>query len=125
MYNDKELTDNKAPIRSVAMGSSALSLGSSRICGEYSSEVRSMSTARSMHATVDGGAPSVAVDRRDITWNFITFYNFLFLKTTSYRSNLRHSVLKKLPRICQGIFLRLVEWRNSTPLLVLLPERKN
>ena len=95
MYNDKELTDNKAPIRSVAMGSSALSLGSSRICGEYSSEVRSMSTARSMHATVEGGAPSVAVDRRDITWNFITFY---------------YSVLKKLPGICPGNFWDFACW---------------
>lgn len=61
------LTDSKAPIRSVAIGSSALIFGSSLICGEYSSEVRSMSTARSMQATVEGGAPSVAADKRDMT----------------------------------------------------------
>lgn len=74
MNNLKKLTDNNAPMRSVAMGSSTLSLESSLICGEYSSEVRSMSTARSMHATVDGGAPSWAAERRAITWKNKIFY---------------------------------------------------
>lgn len=61
------LTDSKAPISSVAIGSSTLSLDSSLICGEYSSDVRSISTARSMQVTVEGGAPSVAVERREMT----------------------------------------------------------